>query len=484
MVEARDLDAVVVDRQAVRAERRLQQRHVRQIEKRGAVDGRIVRQRFADPRPQRVARLARRARARSGRDRSGGSRSARSCRACPSCESAPDRREVRSPGAGRGTPPAAAPREAAAAWSKPGSGAWNEATMTKIASPFCRATTRRVVKLRPSRSRSTSNRIGSCGIAAEQEIGVQRVGVAAGDRALRGDQRLRQHLSAEHPPPAVARRMADEPILARRREVEQSDEFVSGHGLCIRLADRSRRLGPRASTWTRPRKGIVRRHGEGGRRRSSAGHRSMPRQLLGLEWKRRIPEEDSMRRFVLSLVILVGAGSAGHGQDNWRFAGFSAPRSRPPARFAGSMAPPAAARPADSSVYGHRAGLWDLGAWSGRFAPRLGRIRARRCRKACDRVRFPAGRDMGAPSSTAVPRLSIRAIIASCSIQTSKLQQTAGTASGGGGKRFKSCRARSRIFDRASRRFAAEAAGYGSVGARAISFAFKCTAPKTAPFLA
>ena len=68
------------------------------------------------------------------------------------------------------------------------------------------------------------------GIAAEQKICVQGMGVAAGDGALGRDQRLGQHLPAEHPLPAVQRRMADEPVVARRRKVEQGDEFVSGHG--------------------------------------------------------------------------------------------------------------------------------------------------------------------------------------------------------------------------------------------------------------
>ena len=67
------------------------------------------------------------------------------------------------------------------------------------------------------------------GIAPEQEIGVQRVRVAAGDRTFGGDQGLGQHLAAKHPPPAVVRRNAGEPVLPRRREIEQGDKVVGGH---------------------------------------------------------------------------------------------------------------------------------------------------------------------------------------------------------------------------------------------------------------
>ena len=41
-------------------------------------------------------------------------------------------------------------------WSRPGSSAWNDTAMEKIGCPCCRAVTRRVVKLLPSRIRSTS----------------------------------------------------------------------------------------------------------------------------------------------------------------------------------------------------------------------------------------------------------------------------------------------------------------------------------------
>ena len=41
-------------------------------------------------------------------------------------------------------------------WLSPGSSLWNDTMIEKIASPFWIATTRRVVKLLPSRMRSTS----------------------------------------------------------------------------------------------------------------------------------------------------------------------------------------------------------------------------------------------------------------------------------------------------------------------------------------
>jgi hypothetical protein len=50
------------------------------------------------------------------------------------------------------------------AWcSKPSSATWNEAARLKICCPCCTAITRRVVKLPPSRERSTSKTIGMLG---------------------------------------------------------------------------------------------------------------------------------------------------------------------------------------------------------------------------------------------------------------------------------------------------------------------------------
>ena len=74
---------------------------------------------------------------------------------------------------------------------------WNDAARLKIACPCWMATTRRVVKLRPSRMRSTSYTIGTLRVAEAQEVGVHRVHAAVGvDGAAGGHQRLREHLAA------------------------------------------------------------------------------------------------------------------------------------------------------------------------------------------------------------------------------------------------------------------------------------------------
>ena len=58
---------------------------------------------------------------------------------------------------------------------------------------------------RPSRSRSTANVMGSRDVAGAQEVAVQRVRQpAVGHGRARGEQRLREHLAAEHPPAAAA----------------------------------------------------------------------------------------------------------------------------------------------------------------------------------------------------------------------------------------------------------------------------------------
>jgi hypothetical protein len=75
-----------------------------------------------------------------------------------------------------------------------------------------------VAKLSPSRIRSTVVDDRRGGIAGPHEIGVQRVHRPVGciDRALRGHQRLADHLAAEDPLPADLRAGAAEQVLFER----------------------------------------------------------------------------------------------------------------------------------------------------------------------------------------------------------------------------------------------------------------------------
>ena len=71
------------------------------------------------------------------------------------------------------------------------------------------------------------------GIAAEQEIGVQRMRRPRRhvlDRAAGRDQRLADDLAAEHPLPARLRRAAAEQIHLERFEIEDLDQFLDGGG--------------------------------------------------------------------------------------------------------------------------------------------------------------------------------------------------------------------------------------------------------------
>src|SRR5215470_13965598 len=77
--------------------------------------------------------------------------------------------------------------------------------MEKIAWPCCTATTRRVVKLPPSRMRQ-----------------------AAIHRAVCGHQCLADHLPAEHALPADLRAQAPEQILFEPLDVEDGEELVEG----------------------------------------------------------------------------------------------------------------------------------------------------------------------------------------------------------------------------------------------------------------
>ena len=137
--------------------------------------------------------------------------------------------------------------------------------MTKIAASFWRATTRRVVELATVPYPFDLIKDGLLRIAAEQEVGVQRVWIAAGDRPLRGDQGLREHLAAKHPPPAVVRREANEAVLSRGREIEERDKINSLHeGVVPVRPDGEARNGPRQRGGRPP------RHARRGRARLKA----------------------------------------------------------------------------------------------------------------------------------------------------------------------------------------------------------------------
>ena len=69
------------------------------------------------------------------------------------------------------------------------------------------------------------------GIARQQEIGVHGMRRAAGlDRAHGGDQRLADHLAAEHALPADLRRAAAEQVYVQLFEIEDAEQFLDGGG--------------------------------------------------------------------------------------------------------------------------------------------------------------------------------------------------------------------------------------------------------------
>ncbi len=83
------------------------------------------------------------------------------------------------------------------------------------------------------------------GIAAEQEIGVQRMRRPRRhvlDGAAGGDQRLADHLAAEHPLPARLRRAAAEQVHLQRLEIENVEDFLNGGGHALSCADTRARL--------------------------------------------------------------------------------------------------------------------------------------------------------------------------------------------------------------------------------------------------
>jgi hypothetical protein len=84
------------------------------------------------------------------------------------------------------------------------------------------------------------------GIAAEQKIRVQRMRRARRDvldGAAGGDQRLADHLAAEHALPAVLRRAAAEQIELERLQVENFQQSFDGGRHCLSREQRPRRAG-------------------------------------------------------------------------------------------------------------------------------------------------------------------------------------------------------------------------------------------------
>ena len=68
------------------------------------------------------------------------------------------------------------------------------------------------------------------GIARQQEIGVHGMRRPALDRAHGGDQRLADHLAAEHALPADLRAAAAEQVHLERLEIENVEQILDGGG--------------------------------------------------------------------------------------------------------------------------------------------------------------------------------------------------------------------------------------------------------------
>ena len=76
------------------------------------------------------------------------------------------------------------------------------------------------------------------GIAGQQEIGVHRMRRRGRlDRAHRRDQRLADHLAAEHALPADLRRAAAEQVDLELLEIEDGEQVVDGGGHRRRACD-------------------------------------------------------------------------------------------------------------------------------------------------------------------------------------------------------------------------------------------------------
>src|SRR2546430_4648377 len=90
------------------------------------------------------------------------------------------------------------------------------------------------------------------GVAGEQEIGVQRVRRPPGDvhRAAGGDQRLPDHLSAEHALPTDLWRTPTEQVYLELLEIEDGEEIVNGRRHWPTLLPREAHHRPRDRAMT------------------------------------------------------------------------------------------------------------------------------------------------------------------------------------------------------------------------------------------
>ena len=98
--------------------------------------------------------------------------------------------------------------------------------MLKIASPRWIATTRRVVKLAPSRMRSTSYTIGVFGSPGRRKYAWSECAYAVRHGASRRDQRLADHLPAEDALATLLRARAAEQVDLDRLEIEELDQSL------------------------------------------------------------------------------------------------------------------------------------------------------------------------------------------------------------------------------------------------------------------
>ena len=116
--------------------------------------------------------------------------------------------------------------------SGPGSATWNDADRLKIARPCWIATTRRVVKLRPSRMRSTSKMIGMRGSPGRRKYACSECTWPRSTVRPAATERLPRDLPAEHPLAVLVGAQPAEQVHLELLELEQVDQIVErrAHG--------------------------------------------------------------------------------------------------------------------------------------------------------------------------------------------------------------------------------------------------------------